>query len=192
MSKRAATPPVPAALAPHVAALREFIMPAASAARAKELDAIGAERNLTRAERRELVTIYDDASDRADNAGRWIGSRLYDGLLASQTAYLRALDFGGNWNNVDVPALVRGLLALIDGSDVPPTEVETRENPHWSVSFGGCAIVVLFLSDGRVMIEDSEYPWGCEEALRRITPGRWVPLNHRDHFRPMPRPVVPR
>ena len=90
MSKRA-DPPVPAALAPHVAALREYILPAASDARAKELDAIGEERNLTRAERRELVSIYDDSRDRADNAGRWIGSRLYDGLLASQTSYLRAL-----------------------------------------------------------------------------------------------------
>jgi len=90
VSKRADAP-VPAALALHVAALREFVMPAATAARAKELDAICEARNLTRAERRELVTIFDDSRDRADNAGRWIGSRLCDGLLASQTAYLRAL-----------------------------------------------------------------------------------------------------
>lgn len=114
-----------------------------------------------------------------------------DPIAAAREA-LTALNYGGNWNNVCAYALVRNLLALIDGSEVPPTEAETRENPHWFVSFGGCALVVLFLSDGRVMLEDSEYAWSREDALRRITPGRWVPLNKRDHFRPMLRPVVPR
>jgi hypothetical protein len=114
-----------------------------------------------------------------------------DPIAAAREA-LDALNYGGNWDNIDVVSMVRNLLALIDGSDVPPTEAETRENPHWFVSFGGCALVVLFLSDGRVMLEDSEYAWSREDALRRITPGRWVPLNHRDHFRPRTRPVMPR
>lgn len=114
-----------------------------------------------------------------------------DPIAAAREA-LDALNYGGNWDNICAYELVRNLLAVIDGSDVPPTEAETRENPHWFVSFGGVALVVLFLSDGRVMLEDSEYAWSREDALRRITPGRWVPLNHRDHFRPMPRPVVAR
>jgi hypothetical protein len=91
VSKRAADPPVPAALAPHVEALREYIMPATDAARTAELTALRERRNLTAAERRQLVAIFDASRERADNAGRWIGSRLWEGLLASQVAYLRAL-----------------------------------------------------------------------------------------------------
>ena len=90
MSKRA-DPPVPAALAPHVAALREFILPSADAARTAELTALREQRNLTTAERRQLVAIFDNSRDRADNAGRWIGSRVSEQLFATQVAYLRAL-----------------------------------------------------------------------------------------------------
>ncbi len=114
-----------------------------------------------------------------------------DPIAAAREA-LTALDFGGNWNNVDAPALVRNLLALIDGSDVPPTEAETRENPYWFVSVRGEAFAAIFMSDGRVLLDDPQYNWNREEAIERLTPGRWVPLDENNGFRPMPRPVVPR
>jgi len=114
-----------------------------------------------------------------------------DPIFAAREA-LEALDYGGNWDNIDVPELVRNLLWLIDGGTTPPTEAETRENPWWLVSNGGSPYTMYFMSDGSVTLDTDEHFGSREDAIKRLSPGRWVPLDAQDDFRPRPRPVVPR
>lgn len=113
-----------------------------------------------------------------------------DPIAAAREA-LDALNYGGKWDNIDVVSMVRNLLAVIDGSDVPPTEAETRENTWWFVSSGSPHIVCFVSGSDTALVDNDGCVWRRCDVLQRFSLGRWVPLNWRD-FRPRPRPVVPR
>jgi hypothetical protein len=80
--------------------------------------------------------------------------------------------------------------AIIEGSDVPPTEAETDANPCWLALNRWGGSTVCFVGTDSVHIGNDEYEWSRPGAIEHLSPCRWIPLDADNGFRPRKRAAV--